>query len=67
MNNSTKDKKTYESPQLTVVTFKTELGYAASGDLNILTLGLLSSGDYGDQNIENRTNGGNWGGTVGWF
>ena len=31
MKDLTKDKKPYEEPQVTVVTFKTERGYAESG------------------------------------
>lgn len=54
-------KKPYESPRLTVVTFKTERGYAAS--LKYLTLGLLSGSapeDYGDESIESRQWGVDW-------
>ena len=50
-------KKPYESPRLTVVTFKTERGYAAS--LKYLTLGLLSGSnqeDYGMQDYEVQDN-----------
>ena len=55
MNNSTNEKKAYEAPALTVVTFKTERGYAASGDLT-KALGLYSLTTYGtgDQNLEDR-------------
>lgn len=42
MKENPKAKKQYEAPQLTVVAFKTESGYAAS--LNYLTLGLWTSG-----------------------
>ena len=55
-------KKQYEVPQLTVVTFKTEQGYATSGP-NSLGMG---SGK-GSKSLEDRQDGGNWGGTDGWF
>ena len=48
-------KKTYEAPELTVVTFKTEKGYATSGE----PLGL--SEGHGKKSIEDRQDGGNWG------
>lgn len=43
MNNLLKDKKPYEAPQLTVVTIKTERGYASSG-LQSLWIGSWISG-----------------------
>ena len=54
-------KKQYQVPQLTVVTFKTELGFAGSGD----KLGL--SAGKGAKSLEDRQNGGNWGDSDGWF
>lgn len=53
MNNSINEKRPYEAPQLTVVSFKTERGYAGSvgeiNGLNNVILGArLSSGDEGD-------------------
>ena len=55
-----KSKKHYEAPVLTVVTFQMERGYSSS-----LMLGL-SPGE-GDQSIEQRQDGGNWGGNDGWI
>ena len=63
MNSLSKDKKQYEAPQLTVVSFKVERGYAASGVLSLFS----SEPDYGDEALEDRQDGGNWGGTDGWF
>ena len=57
------EKKVYEAPALTVVTFKTERGYALSGP--IFALGF--SDEYGDEDVEDRTDGGHWGGSDGWF
>ncbi len=51
------EKKNYEKPRLTVVEFKMEEGYAGSGDRK--GLGMCSGGD---QELEGRTFGGNWGG-----
>lgn len=53
MNNSINENRPYEAPQLTVVSFKTERGYAGSvgeiNGLNNVILGeRLSSGDEGD-------------------
>lgn len=55
-------KKMYESPQLTVVTFKTERGYANSINLQIYTgdLRLIPRKSYGDATLEN-------GGIQEWF
>ena len=55
-------KKQYEVPQLTVVTFKTERGFAESGPKSL----GLSSGK-GNKSVEDREDGGNWGGSDGWF
>ena len=55
MNNPSKDKKKYEAPHLTVVSFKAEHGYAAS----MLTLGIPSGSDqedYGMQDYEVQEN-----------
>lgn len=60
----TKDKRFYEAPQLTVVTFKTERGYALSnGELSLFS----SNPEYGNEDLEDRQDGGNWGGDGGWF
>ena len=59
-----KEKKDYEAPTLTVVSFKAELGYALSGTKK---LGLDIVGD-GDRALESRTDGGYWGNNDdGWF
>lgn len=54
------EKKLYEAPALTAVTFKAEKGYASS-ITNALTLGLQAEATLGDQNIESRTTGVSWG------
>lgn len=62
-----KEKKRYEAPALTVVTFKAERGYALSGT-KMLAFDNLLADDYGDQAIESRTDGGYWGNNdEGWF
>ena len=59
-------KKPYEAPHLTVVTFKAERGYAYSpfrlALINEAT--ILSSSS---NSLEARIDGGNWGGSGGWF
>lgn len=55
------EKKPYDAPQLTVVTFKMEMGYAGS----VKSLGL--SGGSGRKSLEDRQDGGNWGNSDGWF
>ena len=57
----TKTRKQYEAPQLTVVTFKTEQGYANSQPKLSLSNGT------GSKSLEGRENGGNWGNSDGWF
>ena len=64
-----KVKKNYESPQLTVVTFRTERGYAAS-EVHDGFLSLIYMGEDGSENLESRTdNGSYWGGgdSESWF
>ena len=58
---SEKRKKIYEAPQLTAVSFKTERGYANSGDL-VKTLAIISETTHGtgDQNLENRGTATSW-------
>lgn len=57
-------KKTYESPQITVVHFKVELGFTASTEKMLsLDFAFLE----GDKEIEQRTDGGYWGGNDVWF
>lgn len=61
MNNLSKDKKPYEAPQLTVVTFKTERGYASSLTQSIWIGTWIGSSDPGNTNglenynIDNQT------------
>lgn len=57
----TKKRKEYEAPYLTVVTFKAESGFAQSTPM----LGLCE--DFGQETLEERNDGGNWGGNDGWF
>ena len=54
-------KKPYEAPTLTVVTFKTEMGYAASFNQVGMAFGLTFADGFGDQNTEQRTFGDSWG------
>lgn len=56
MNNQ--EKKNYEAPQLTVVSFKVEQGFNAS-DTKVFTLGMLPEDepyDYGMQDYEVQGN-----------
>lgn len=67
MNKEQTEKKPYEAPQLTVVSFKVERGYAASGG-KFLSLEHLFTSD--DETIEQRNaSGGYFGGGDGdnWF
>lgn len=57
------EKKAYEKPQLIIVTFKTEHGYAFSSFAEMLGF----APDYGDEQLESRTDGGNWGGSGEWI
>ena len=50
------EKRTYEAPRLTVVSFKAERGYAASG---MLGLGLEHQ-DEGSQTLEERGQATTW-------
>lgn len=59
-----KEKRIYEAPQLTTVTFKAERGYAESGALTsfYIALGASYASESGVSNgLESRTDGGNWG------
>jgi hypothetical protein len=59
-------KKPYEAPQLTVVTFKAERGYANS----LFQLALINEATIlssSSNSLEARIDGGNWGGSGGWF
>lgn len=63
--------KTYVAPQLTVVVFKAAQGYSVSGLTHTLGLGALDENEmfYGDESLEDRQNGGYWGGSnnESWF
>lgn len=59
-------KRKYLAPELTVVSFRTECGYALSG-LDLSELGLKFDSDNGSDDVESRSDGGNWGGDGGWF
>ena len=62
------EKKHYESPKLTAVTFRAERGYASSDPERFGLLQLIGSGDpQGSENLESRTSGGYWGGSDSWF
>ena len=59
------EKKHYESPKLTAVTFRAERGYANSRDG---FLQIILDGEHGSENIESRTPSENyWGGSNTWF
>lgn len=62
-----KEKKAYESPQLTVVTFKAELGYASSLTFLLALSSIAAAIEQSSQSLESREDGGNWGGSGGWF
>ena len=59
-----KKKKFYMTPELTVVAFKAERGYLASGAQRDGFLGLMFESDEGSENLESRNNDNNyfWGG-----
>lgn len=59
-------KKPYEAPHLTVVTFKAERGYTNS----LFRLALINEATIlssSSNSLEARIDGGNWGGSGGWF
>ena len=61
------EKRPYEAPQLTVVTFKAERGYIVSNVAVLLALSSANTGEPGvSQSLESREAGGNWGGSDGW-
>ena len=68
MKDLSNEKKHYETPQLTVVSFKTERCYAASGDLtgpNSIIIGewfseSASAGTYVDRNDYGAANTDSW-------
>ncbi len=61
-----KIRRSYTAPQLTVVTFKAEKGFAVSGEMTLLT-SLFSFGDNDDasQNVSQYDYNDNWAGN-GW-
>lgn len=61
-----KTKKQYIAPQLMVVEFKAERGYASSGMERAFTLFSLSKDGYNDQGQENWSDGGNLFGDNSW-
>lgn len=63
------DKKAYVAPSLTVVAFKMETGYASSILSRwMLAIGIDNASIYGDDNVEDRIDGGYWGNNEnGWF
>ena len=60
-----KEKRPYEAPALTAVTFKMEKGYLASIEFLSHDLFLDNEQVHGD-NCESRENGGSWGGSENW-
>ena len=55
------EKRTYESPQLTVVVFKTERGFATSGYATCGVLGLgMEHQEEGFQDLEDRGQATTW-------
>lgn len=63
MKEQVTEKRPYEAPQLTVVTFRTERGYAGSELLRTLALSFaIAEQGNGSQLLESREAGGSWGG-----
>lgn len=64
MDNYSKDKKPYEAPRLTVVSFRVEQGYALSGLTNVFLLSDAWSdkgGDaWGGSGLSNGSSFGGW-------
>ncbi len=58
MNRLTKDKRPYEAPQLTVVSFKMERGFAESG---LAKFFLVNQYNQESNTIESREDDGSWG------
>lgn len=69
MNRLAKEKRPYEVPHLTVVTFRVERGYAVSDFSYLLNNYLFSSYTSDQETIETRASGGYIGGGNGdtWF
>lgn len=60
-------KKIYEKPQLTVVSFNVEQGFALSNPSSKMLGFNPLDFDYADKSVEDRTDGGHWGNGDGWF
>lgn len=60
-------KKPYEAPHLTVVTFKAERGYANSSLFRLALINEAAVLSSSSNSLEARIDGGNWGGSGGWF
>jgi hypothetical protein len=61
------EKKHYESPKLTAVTFRAERGYASSERDGFLQI-IIGGDPQGSENLESRTSSGSyWGGSDSWF
>ena len=65
--NTMKEKKAYEAPQLTVVTFKAEAGYATSLTFLLALSSIAAALEQSSQSLESRENGGSWGGSDSWY
>ena len=66
MKELTTKKRIYEAPQMAVATVKTEQGYANS-QLGLLALSIqICNEGKGSKFLENRTDGGDWGGSDVW-
>lgn len=62
-----KEKRPYEAPALTVVSFKMEKGFLASTQSIRINLGLIQQAiGLSSQTIENRIDGGVWGSSEDW-
>ena len=59
-------KRPYEAPQLTVVCFKTERGYADSNIFKLALAYTFLNEPNVSNSLESREAGGNWGGSEEW-
>ena len=67
MKINNKKKQSYLSPELTVVQFRVERGYATSEPVDLFIFDLFSSPE-GGRTVESRTENGYWGNEEGtWF
>ena len=67
MKEQVTEKRPYEAPQLTVVTFKTERGYADSNIFRLALASILLNEPNVSNSLESREAGGNWGGNETWY